>query len=181
MAMNIGETLLDGSENRRFRLAPEPLKIRGDLQIHFNFAPFGESIDVPMESRSESRFIQQRWVEQVGNRADLSTEFLYQSRTVVNRIGGLREAFDVGSHRRKVHSQRRQHLPHTVVQLTGDAPPLIILQLHQTRREIAQILTGPVEFYSAFPYCLSKFSLCRPQYLLMAAADFSHRHHDTGS
>src|SRR6266404_8161720 len=108
-----------------------------------------------MESRSESRFIQQRWREQVGNRADLSTEFLYQSRTVVNRIGGLREAFDVGSHRRKVHSERRQHLPHTVVQLTGDAPSLIILQLHQTRREFAQILIRLVEFYGAFLYRFS--------------------------
>src|SRR4030081_1281046 len=98
MAMNIGETLLHGPENRRFRFAREPLKIRGDLQIHLNLAPFGESIDVPAESRSKSRFIQERGMEQVGNRADLSTEFLYQSRTVVNRISSLHEAFDVGSH-----------------------------------------------------------------------------------
>src|SRR5580700_2119128 len=155
MAMNIGETLLHGPEYRRFRLAPEPLKILWDLQIHFDLAPFGESLDVPMESRSKPRFIQQRGMEQVGNRADLSTEFLYQSRTVVYRIGGLREAFDVGSHGGKVHSERGQHLPHAVVQLTGDAPSLVILQLHQTRREFAQILIGPVEFYCAF---LDRFS-----------------------
>src|ERR1700674_2114984 len=133
MAMNIGETLLHGPENRRFRFAAEPLKIRGDLQIHLNLAAFGESVCVPAESRSESRFIQQWGMEQVENRADLSTEFLYQSRTVVNSIGGLCEAFDVGSHGSKVHSQRSQHLPHAVVQLTGDPPSLIILQLHQTR------------------------------------------------
>src|ERR1700687_4683091 len=152
MAMNIGETLLHGPENRRFRLAPEPPKILWDLQIHFNLAPFGESLDIPMESRSKSGFIQQRWMKQVGNRADLSTEFLYQSRTVVNRIGELREPFDVGSHRGKVHPQRGEHLPHAVVQLTGDAPSLIILQLHQARREFAQILIGPIEFNGAFLY-----------------------------
>jgi len=106
MAMNIRETLLNGPEDCGFCLAPEPLKIRGDLQIDFYLAPFGESLDVPMKSRSKSRFIQQRWMEQVGNRADLSTEFLYQSRTLVNGIGGLRETFDVGSYRGKVHSQR---------------------------------------------------------------------------
>src|SRR3981081_4602444 len=133
MAMNIRETLLHGPENRRFRLAPEPFKIRWDLQIHLDLAPFGESIDVPTEGRCKSRFVQQRGMQQMGNRADLSTEFLYQSSTIVKRISGFHEAFDVGSHRAKVHSQRRQHLPHAIVQLTGDAPPLIILQLHQTR------------------------------------------------
>src|SRR6202795_2469958 len=46
-AMNIGETLLHGPENRRFRFAREPPKIRGDLQIHLNLAPFGESVCVP--------------------------------------------------------------------------------------------------------------------------------------
>src|SRR5882762_7801978 len=155
MAMNVGETFLYGSEDCGFCLAREPLKIRGDLQIHFNLAPFGESVDVPMESRSQSRFIQQRGMEQVGNRADLPTEFLYQSRTVVNRTGGLHEAFDVGSNRGKVHSQRSQHLPYAVVQLTGNAPSLINLQLHQTRRELAQILIRLVEFYGAFLYCFS--------------------------
>ena len=91
----------------------------------------------------------------MGNRADLSTEFLYQSRTVVNRISGLHQAFDIGSHRGKVHSQRRQHLPHAIVQLTGDAPSFIILQLHQPRREFAQILVRLVEFYGAFLYRFS--------------------------
>src|SRR5437899_6264600 len=122
MAMNIGETLLYGPENCRFRLAIEPLKIRGDLQIHFNLAPFGESLDVPMESRRKSRFIQQGWMEQMGNGADLSTEFLYQSRTVVNRISGLHEASDIGSNCGKLYSQRRQHLPNAVLHLTGEAP-----------------------------------------------------------
>src|SRR5258708_5236482 len=119
MAMNIRETLLYGPGNRRFRLALEPLKIRGDLQIHFNLAPLGKSIDVPMESRSKPRFIQQRWMKQVGNRANLSTEFLYQSRTVVNRTSRPRQAFDGGSHGRKLHSLRRQHLAQPGMTLRG--------------------------------------------------------------
>src|SRR5258708_16585853 len=57
MAMNIRETLLYGPENRRFRLAIEPLKIREYLQIHFNLAPFAHYLDVPMDRRRTSRFI----------------------------------------------------------------------------------------------------------------------------
>src|SRR5258708_2938381 len=104
MAMNIRETLLHGPENRRLGLAIEPPKIRGNLQIHFDLATLGESLCVPTESRSKSGFVQQRRMEQVGDRADLLAEFSYQSRTIVNRIGGLREALDVGSHRSKIHS-----------------------------------------------------------------------------
>ena len=63
MTMNIRETLLYGPENRRFRLAIEPLKIRGNLQIHLNLATLSESFYVPAQSRSKSRFIQQRWME----------------------------------------------------------------------------------------------------------------------
>src|SRR5579863_7920058 len=104
MTMNIRETLLHGPEDRRFRLPTQPPKIFGDLQIHFNLAALGESLDIPEESRSKSRFIQQRGMEQVGNRANFSTEFLYQRRAVVNRLGGLGEAFYVGSYNCQVHS-----------------------------------------------------------------------------
>jgi hypothetical protein len=52
------------------------------------------------------------------------------------------------------------------VQLAGDAPSLIILQLEQTRRKLAQILIGPVEFYCALLYCFFQFSSRCPQYFL---------------
>ncbi len=177
--MNVCKTLLHGTENRRFRLTRQPLKTRGDFQIHFDLAAFGESIDVPVESGRKSRFVEQRWMEQVGDGADLSTEFLYQSRTVVNRTGSLGEAFDVGSHRRKVHSEGGQHLAYAVVQLAGDAPSLIILQLHQTRREFAQILIAPVELCRALVYRYSQLSLRCPQHLFMATAGFSHGQQDS--
>src|SRR5258708_20660146 len=115
--MNICKTLLHGTENRRFRLTRQPLKTRGDFQIHFDLAAFGESIDVPVESGRKSRFVEQRWMEQVGDGADLSTEFLYQSRTVVNRTASLGEAFDVGSNSRKLHSDAVHHLTSAAFQL----------------------------------------------------------------
>src|SRR5258708_19557572 len=59
MAMNIRETLLHGPENRRFRLAIEPPKICGDLQIHFDLATLGESLSIPPQSRTNSTFLQQ--------------------------------------------------------------------------------------------------------------------------
>src|SRR5216684_2027241 len=128
MAMNVRETLLHGAENRRLRLAIQPLKIRGNLQIHCDLAALGESLCIPTESRSKSSFIQQRWMEQMGNCANLLAEFLYQSRTVVNRIGGLRQALDVGSHRGKVHSLCGWQLHYAVVQRWGKAASLVIVQ-----------------------------------------------------
>src|SRR5882757_4777485 len=133
MTMNIGKTFLHRSENGRFRLAREPSKIRREVQIHSNLAPLGEPLYVPAKGRSKSSFVQQRRMQQVRNRADLSTQFLYQGGAVLNRTCRLGQALNIGSHGGKVHSQRRQHLSHAVVQLASDAPSLVILQLDQAR------------------------------------------------
>src|ERR1700747_586258 len=53
MAMNIGETLLNSPKNRGFRFSRQPLKIRGDLQIHSNLATLGEPVNVPAERRRQ--------------------------------------------------------------------------------------------------------------------------------
>jgi len=37
-------------------------------------------------------------MEQVGNRADFLTKFLYQNSAVVHRLGNFRQAFKVGAH-----------------------------------------------------------------------------------
>src|SRR5258708_38382752 len=106
MAMNIGETLLHRPENRSFRLALEPFKIRGYFQIHINLATLGESLYVPPKSRGKSSFIQQRRTQQAGNCADLFAGLPDQSRAVVVRMGGLGETFHVASHRSTVHCRR---------------------------------------------------------------------------
>src|SRR5258708_25509184 len=122
MAMNIGETLLHRPENRSFRLALEPFKISGYFQIHINLATLGESLYVPPKSRGKSSFIQQRRMQQVGNCADLFAELLYQSRAVVDRMGGLGEKLDVASHRSQFHYLSCQHLPRTDAPLSTDSP-----------------------------------------------------------
>src|SRR5713101_9038149 len=181
MTMNIGKTFLYRAENSRFRLARKPPKILRKLQIDLDLAPLREALYVPAKCRSKSSFVQQGRMKQVRNRADFSTQLLYQRRAVVNRSGNLGEAIDVGSHGGKVHSQRRQHLSHAVVQLASDAPSLIILQLDQARREFAQVLIGGTEFRRTFPDRIFQFELRCPQLLLTAAACFSHRNQAAGN
>src|SRR5258708_5735620 len=83
------------------------------------------SLDVLLDGGRKCRLVEQRWVGKVGDGADVSTEFLFPSSTVVNRTGSLGEAFDVGSHRSKVHSEGGHHLAFAVVQRAGDAPSLV--------------------------------------------------------
>ena len=66
------------------------------------------------------------------NCADLCVEIIDQRSTVSNGADGFAEPLQIGFDSRQIHSQRNQHLADTVVQFAGDAPALVILQLHET-------------------------------------------------
>jgi hypothetical protein len=133
MAVNVGEALLHHAKNRRFRLSREPPEILGKIEVDSDFAAQREAIHVPAKRRGESRFVEQRRMQQVGNRAHLGGHFVDQIFAVGKGTGRFGQAFDVAAHGREIHVQRRQHLAYAIVQFARDTAPLFVLHLKQSR------------------------------------------------
>lgn len=174
MAVNVGEAFLHDAENRGLRFSWQAPEILGEVEIDSDFAAQRETIHIPAKSRGESRLVEQRRVQQVGNRAHFGGHFMDQIFAVGQRICRFGQALDIAAYGRKIHIQGRQHLSHTVVQFARDAAPLIVLQLEETSRQAAQILIGRVEVRRAFPHAAFEFSLCLEQLLVLAPARFRH-------
>jgi len=114
---------------------------RGSPKSTFNFAPFGESLDVPMESRSR---VPLHPAEEDGAGGEIVRTSRLSSCTraalSLTAIGGLREAvrcrFPTAA---RVHSEAPPaSAPQLSCNSTGDAPSLIILQLHQTPPRVSR-------------------------------------------
>src|SRR5579864_8728735 len=73
------------------------------VEVDFNLAPLGKSIDVPPEGRGQASFVEQWGMQQMRNRADFLAHFANQVFAVGEHGGGLSEEVDVGSHSRQVH------------------------------------------------------------------------------
>src|SRR5207247_9371314 len=84
-------------------------------------------------------------MQKMRNCADLCVEIIDQRSTVSNGADGFAEPLQIGFDSRQIHSQRNQHLADTVVQFAGDAPALVILQVHETCGEVEEAAGGRIE------------------------------------
>src|SRR5258708_34135382 len=94
MAMDIRQGLLHQPKNGRLQIARQPIEIVRELQLHRDLAAFGKSLDVHPESGSKPRFIEQRRVEEVGNRADILGPVVHQGCTIRYRARRLGWPFE---------------------------------------------------------------------------------------
>ena len=129
MAMDIRQGLLHQPKNGRLQIARQPIEIVRELQLNRDLAAFCKSLDVHPESGSKPRFIKQRRVEEVGNRADILGHIVHQGRAIRDRARRLGETFEVRSQAGQVHVECREGLSDAIVQFACDAPALFILQM----------------------------------------------------
>src|SRR5690348_14354042 len=81
--VNIGETFLYHAENRGLHFCREPDKIFGHIEINSDVTALGKPADIPAERRSQPEFVEQRRMQQVGDRPDLSHHLTDKALTVV--------------------------------------------------------------------------------------------------
>src|ERR1700730_12105144 len=98
MTVDIRQALLHYPENSRFQLLGETPEIIGELGLNLNLAALSKSLNVPPESRSESRLIQNRRIKQVRDGTHLLAHFLHDSLTLAQGVGCLGKSLDVSSH-----------------------------------------------------------------------------------
>jgi len=65
MTMDIGEAFLHHPEDGELHFFGKPLEALWDVELRYDLAAFGESLDVAVKRRGETCFIQQRRMQQV--------------------------------------------------------------------------------------------------------------------
>ncbi len=87
--MNIAETLLHDPKQRHFNSFREPPQIRRRLQLDLHPTALGEAVREPAHRRSQAALIQQRRMQQVGQRADIARRSVQQRQAFSKRLARL--------------------------------------------------------------------------------------------
>src|SRR5689334_10430113 len=142
MTVNVGKALLQDAEQDKFSIARRAVHMLGDVAFDVKAAAPGESFDEPARGGGDSGFIEQWRMQEIGS----STYFLQRL------IGQCVEIVDQGveSGRRSFylpdqsdgHLHRSEGLAHGVVKVACDATAFLVLQGHQSGRELPEIALG---------------------------------------
>lgn len=76
MPVNVGEAFLHHAENRGFRFPWQTPEIFREIQVDLDLAAQREAIHIPAQGGGEPRFVEQRWMQQVRNRAHFGGHFV---------------------------------------------------------------------------------------------------------
>src|SRR6266567_8772187 len=106
MTVNVREALLNDPENGGFQILRETPQILWQIEINCDLAAFGKPIQVRTKTRGEPNFIQQWWMKQMGDGAQFSRQFLYQTDTFPDCLGSAGSDVAVFRlHQRQVHAE----------------------------------------------------------------------------
>src|SRR5437660_8534073 len=105
--------------------------LRGDL------AAFGKSLHVPSKGGSQSEFIEQRWMKEIGHSTNVLRDLLNQIRVLLRASCRLcaKIRFFV-DYLRNVHTHCSEQLPYAIVQFAGYTSSFLVLNLQETRRKL---------------------------------------------
>src|SRR2546425_7345686 len=90
------------------------------MDIHRYAAAPCKAVGAPADGPGQTDFLQQRWVQEIGQRPNLPRAAIRQDLALIQSVPRPLVERPVGLPRhRKIHGQSRQALGGTVVQLTG--------------------------------------------------------------
>jgi hypothetical protein len=64
--------LVNDPEDGKLHLLGQTFKALGDVEVGADLAALGESVDIPTKRRGKSSFVEQRGMQEVGNRTNLA-------------------------------------------------------------------------------------------------------------
>jgi hypothetical protein len=129
---DVEEAFLNHSKDVDLHLIRKPGHSPGNLQIDGNSRTLPETFDIPPQRRNQAGTLEFRRMAQVRQRPHFLQAPLAQ-------LAALVQEFYAGTGYSGVHSlevldidgDRKQVLGCGVMQLPGDAPPFIVLKIHQ--------------------------------------------------
>src|ERR1700684_2035527 len=133
MAMDVRQTPLHQSKYGEFHLRGKPSEVGGNIQLDTKSAALLQSLQVPAKSRRQSHFVQHGRVQKIRGSAYLSSQTLNQIPDFFDGFAQSRRvALRLILNSRHSHRQSSQVLAGAVVQVTGNAPPFLVLRGHQS-------------------------------------------------
>src|SRR5579863_5853774 len=131
MAMDVGQSFLQYAEEREFDCIGQTDWIVWGVQGQFDSTPKTKALDIPSGRRSYPHRVHGRRMQQIGKGPNLGDASLRQLFGLGPQLPALRRRFE----HVHVEFQSNQVLPQTIVQLTGNAATLRVLQAQQPRSE----------------------------------------------
>ena len=108
--MDVGQTFLNDPKDGDFHFVWQPAEIAGDFQIHLNIAAFREAIHIPAKGRGKAGDIEEWWMKQMRNRANLARNLFDQVSILRNGSGSERiELMGLSLNYGDVHAESCQH------------------------------------------------------------------------
>src|SRR5262245_25733188 len=108
------------------------------VERRVNPTTLADSLEQPAQSRHETAFIQQRWVEQMGHTADLADCTIDDLTRFAGKLS-IAVQLQVLLHGIEHDLCSRQLLPNAIVQFTREPAPFFVLGGHQMAREFSQL------------------------------------------
>ena len=88
MALDVGETFLNDAEESNFERLRQALELGIGNELGLNPAAFAEAVGVLLEGGDETKIVEERRMEQVGERADFARHLLGEIASAVEGAGG---------------------------------------------------------------------------------------------
>src|SRR5579864_7046849 len=116
MAMDIRQALLDQPENHKFHVTGQSAEIPRHIKPDLQSATLYETLRVPAQCGVQAAFVEQRWMQQIRGRTDVTMQLLHH---LLYRLGLAchfrRSASGLLNELRQIHSQDCECLAGTVV------------------------------------------------------------------
>lgn len=144
MMVHIGQAFLRDPEESSLNLLGAALRFVGTLELNLDAASFRKAPQIIAESSSEAKLLQGRWMEEVGEGAQITRCFGKNGEAIGDQIpGGPVTPFRFVFEPAEIDRDHREVLQGRVVQLAGNATALFILRFQDQRRKLAQHQFGP--------------------------------------
>lgn len=138
MAVNVGKALLDHAEDCDFHFVRQPPELLGNIQVDSDITALRESVHVPAKRGCKTGYVEQRGMQQMRDGAKFPPDLLHHRGVLGNGAGsqGI-ELIGLMLHDGKVHAERGEQLPYTVMQFPRNVPALFIANLLQPAGQFA--------------------------------------------
>src|SRR5260370_10854196 len=106
-------------------MSRESIETVGHFQINTDRAACRKPLYIPLESGSESSFVQQGWMKQIRNRANVCSHLFDQGFAVCDGSSRFPEALNIGSRTPQFYRSSRHALPNAVMSFATDSASLL--------------------------------------------------------
>ena len=139
VAVDVGEALLRDAEKGDLDVEREAPDLLLFDEVDGDPATADEAVDEPAERGGQSGLVQERWMQDVGERANLPRRLLDERRALGEQLLGQRVRYRLPPvNLFEIEPKRQEVLRRAVVEIASDPPAFVVLHPKQSAGELAE-------------------------------------------